>query len=704
MKKIFSFVLFISILFVLVIGGEAQYKYENPVWIKNNTSTTLTNVQVLIIFNTAVPISNGWMQANGNDIRFTSSCGGSVFLDYFLEGYINTDTTRIWLKVPSIGANDSTLVYLYYGNASATSGSTLTVFDGPHSGCDSVVVTSTNTVSNCQRGFAFTPTEDVLIAYFGKRIPNVTQRYVTLFDATTQALLVQIQVDPGVAGQYNYNLLPTPFWARTGVQYVIALYNGSGDMYYYGTSSQIGQHMTYGNMRYRNTCTQNDFPNSTLTNYHYGTPDFLYYVKQNVTPAPTVTVLPPADTTTPAAPTNLTATAGSGSALLKWNKNSEFDMKEYRVFRNTVNNPATATQIGVVTHPDTTYNATGLTNGTTYYFWVKAVDRYCDPKISSVSNVASCTPGGGAAVVNRSIVLPTPGVNTNYVMIPYNPAMIWTGNQVTIEAWIKIGGTTTANTILNKGAASFDYQLGINASTANPFFRAQSTIVLASAVTIPVNVWTHLAVVSNGTTVIFYVNGSPAQTLNNATTLGSSTNEMRIGRGNNDAGSGKLDEVRLWSVARTESEIANNMCNKWIPNTTTGLKAIWHFDSTFVDSVSGFNGTPVGTVTFDTANNCMQTSIKNVQAEIPTEFYLSQNYPNPFNPNTTIKFSLPKDAYVELKIYDITGREVATLVSDPYKAGTYIIDFNAGHLASGVYFYKIVAGEFSDVKKMIILK
>ncbi|MCX7833954.1 MAG: DUF2341 domain-containing protein [Ignavibacteria bacterium] len=704
MKKVLSSILLFSILLVFVFGVGAQYKYANPIRIKNNTSTTLTNVQVLIIFNTAIPIANGWMQPNGNDIRFTSTCGGSVFLNHFLEGYINTDTTKIWLKVPSIGPNDSTLVYLYYGNASATSASTLSVFDGPHSGCDSVVVTSTNTVSNCQRGFAFTPTEDVLIAYFGKRIPNVTQRYVTLFDATTQALLVQIQVDPGVAGQYNYNLLPTPFWARTGVQYIIALYNGSGDMYYYGTSSQIGQHMTYGNMRYRNTCTQNDFPNLTLTNYHYGTPDFLYFVKQNITPPPTVTILPAADTTTPAAPTNLTATAGSGSALLKWNKNTEFDMKEYRVFRNTVNNPATATQIGIVNHPDTTYNATGLTNGTTYYFWVKAVDRYCDPKISAFSNVASCTPGGGGAVVNRSIVLPTPGVNTNYVMIPYNPAMNWTSNQITIEAWVKIGGTTTANTVLNKGAASFDYQLGINASTANPFFRAQGTIVLGSSITIPANVWTHLAVVSNGSTVVFYVNGSPAQTVSTATTLGSSTNEMRIGRGNADPGSGKLDEVRLWSVARTASEIANNMCVKYIPNTTSGLKAIWHFDSTFVDSVSGFNGTAVGTVTFDTANNCMQTSIKNIQSEVPTEFYLSQNYPNPFNPNTSIKFSLPKDAYVELKIYDIMGREVATLISDPYKAGTYIVDFNAGHLASGIYFYKIVAGGFSDVKKMILLK
>jgi hypothetical protein len=456
-------------------------------------------------------------------------------------------------------------------------------------------------------------------------------------------------------------------------------------------------------MRYCGSCTQNTFPTSVLTNFHYGTPDFLYYTKQNISPAPTARILLPADTVTPAAPTGLTSVCGTGQATLKWNKNTEFDVVRYDVYKNTSNSPGSATLAGSANQPDTTFIATGLTNGTPYYFWVKAVDRYCVPLASGFSTVTSCTPGGGGSgITNRSIVLPTPGVNTNYVAVPYNAGMTF-GNNITIEAWYRIGGTTTANTVLNKGGISFDYQLGINASTSLPFFRAQGTVVTGT-VPIPAGVWTHVAVTSNGTQAIFYVNGVAGSPVAGTLTAGTSTNEIRIGRGNADAGSGKIDEVRLWSVVRTPSEIASNMCVKWIPNSTTGLKAKWHFDSTYVDSVSGWNGTPMGTVTFDTANNCTTTGITNLQNEIPKEFSLYQNFPNPFNPNTTITFAIPKAAYVELVIYDITGKEIKTLVSDPYQAGTYKVTFNGYNLASGVYFYRITAGEFRDIKKMVLIK
>jgi hypothetical protein len=199
------------------------------------------------------------------------------------------------------------------------------------------------------------------------------------------------------------------------------------------------------------------------------------------------------------------------------------------------------------------------------------------------------------------------------------------------------------------------------------------------------------------------MNGVP-QTITTAVTLGATANEMRIGRGNSDPGSGKLDEIRVWSTVRTPAEILANMCVKYIPPSTTGLKAIWHMDSTFVDSVNGWNGTAVGTVGFDTANNCMVTGIKNVGTEVPKDFLLYQNYPNPFNPTTTIKFAITKSAYVELKVYDITGKEVSTLVSDPYLAGTYQVEFNASNLSSGIYFYRLVAGDFSMTKKMILIK
>lgn len=312
---------------------------------------------------------------------------------------------------------------------------------------------------------------------------------------------------------------------------------------------------------------------------------------------------------------------------------------------------------------------------------------------------------GAASTQNYCLLMPTPGVNTNYVVIPHQSSMIGFGNNVTIEGWVKIGGTTTPNTVLNKGGSSFDYQLGINASTANPFFRAMGTIVLGSTINVPVGVWTHLAVVSNGTSVIFYVNGLPAQTVPTAATLGSSSNEMRIGRGGNDPSSGRLDEIRLWGVARTPAEILSNMCVKYIPQSTAGLKAVWHLDSNFVDSISSYNGSPLGNVGFDTMTFCpIVTNVKGKETKIPNSYKLGQNYPNPFNPITNIEFAIPKSGYVEIKIYNIIGKEIATLVSDPYTAGEYIVSFDASSLSSGIYFYRISVNDFVDTKKMTVLK
>lgn len=88
----------------------------------------------------------------------------------------------------------------------------------------------------------------------------------------------------------------------------------------------------------------------------------------------------------------------------------------------------------------------------------------------------------------------------------------------------------------------------------------------------------------------------------------------------------------------------------------------------------------------------------------PTEFKLAQNYPNPFNPTTNISYTLPSAQTVTLKVYDLLGREVATLVNERQNAGNYIVQFNGANLASGVYFYRLQAGSFVDTKKMMLLK
>jgi S-formylglutathione hydrolase FrmB len=92
------------------------------------------------------------------------------------------------------------------------------------------------------------------------------------------------------------------------------------------------------------------------------------------------------------------------------------------------------------------------------------------------------------------------------------------------------------------------------------------------------------------------------------------------------------------------------------------------------------------------------------ESSIPKAFALNQNYPNPFNPSTTIKYDLPIDTRVTLKLYNILGQEVATLVSEDQKAGYRSVDWNASNFASGVYFYRLEAGSFVSVKKLLLLK
>ncbi|MCU0415057.1 MAG: T9SS type A sorting domain-containing protein, partial [Ignavibacteriaceae bacterium] len=105
------------------------------------------------------------------------------------------------------------------------------------------------------------------------------------------------------------------------------------------------------------------------------------------------------------------------------------------------------------------------------------------------------------------------------------------------------------------------------------------------------------------------------------------------------------------------------------------------------------------------------TQLSSIQdeAEKPTEFKLEQNYPNPFNPVTVISYKLPVNGDVTLKIYDLLGNEVATLVDENKPAGKYKIEFNVAQvsrpeMASGIYFYQLTSGEFIQTKKMVLIK
>jgi hypothetical protein len=98
------------------------------------------------------------------------------------------------------------------------------------------------------------------------------------------------------------------------------------------------------------------------------------------------------------------------------------------------------------------------------------------------------------------------------------------------------------------------------------------------------------------------------------------------------------------------------------------------------------------------------TSVEKESENIPKEFTLHQNYPNPFNPTTTIRFSLPQRDHVVLKVFDVLGREVATLLNGELNPGEHSVAFDATKLSSGVYVYQLSAGGFIQTKKMLISK
>ncbi|MFA5012615.1 MAG: S8 family serine peptidase [Ignavibacteria bacterium] len=146
----------------------------------------------------------------------------------------------------------------------------------------------------------------------------------------------------------------------------------------------------------------------------------------------------------------------------------------------------------------------------------------------------------------------------------------------------------------------------------------------------------------------------------------------------------------------------------WSSNTTVaGTSQTGTVVHNHVDNSTGCNLTATSTAA-NRPNVCLvintAVGVNPSGANVPNVYSLSQNYPNPFNPSTKINFAIPKQGLVTLKIYDVLGREVRILVNDVKSAGNYTVDFNASEFSSGVYFYRIQANDFSDVKRMLLVK
>lgn len=332
MKKISPKFLPILLLFIgfnpALRAQPSGWSYSMPISVTENSGTTLVGYQLKLVINTQSLISAGQMDPAGNDIRFGKNCSGTVLYHYWIDTAINTSSTVIWVKIDTLFASSTRIIYMYYGNALAPLASSINgTLDGPFSSTDSVSGGTNGGSANSQRGFHFSPNQDIVVTQFGKNEPTGTTRYLTLFDYNSQNIIQQTQVS-GISGAYQYAYLGTRLWLTSGVEYVMELHQGASDGYYYQVSSQINNHLTYFDMRYCNSCTQNTFPTSVLSGYHYGYPDFLFYTPQTVSPAPTYSFATSGLSINPVSPVSTclgtgvsigaTASGASGTVLYSW--------------------------------------------------------------------------------------------------------------------------------------------------------------------------------------------------------------------------------------------------------------------------------------------------------------------------------------------------------------------------------------------------
>jgi hypothetical protein len=227
--------------------------------------------------------------------------------------------------------------------------------------------------------------------------------------------------------------------------------------------------------------------------------------------------------------------------------------------------------------------------------------------------------------------------------------------------------------------------------------------------------WNHIAVVYENKTPKLYVNGTLVRTGLTSSyvvhpSLGydgrpSYTANNGIGAGMNGGYyQGYLDEIRISDNVRYT---ANFIPQKEYANDQNTI-GLFHFNegsgNTANDASSLINNGTIFGATWSNDVPVVVTSVMQESSHIIKNFLLFQNYPNPFNPNTVISYSLPSALNVKLIVYNTLGQTVKILENGFKIAGNYSINFNASKIPSGIYFYKLETGQFSQIKKMILLK
>ncbi|CAF3838145.1 unnamed protein product [Rotaria sp. Silwood1] len=194
--------------------------------------------------------------------------------------------------------------------------------------------------------------------------------------------------------------------------------------------------------------------------------------------------------------------------------------------------------------------------------------------------------------------------------------------------------------------------------------------------------------------------------MNGGTTLQQTTNGGTTFATNTAPGTGTIQALcgvgTKWWIGRANIvyQSTNNGTNWTTAFTAAGTSQIWNMTIARTGSPYIYAGRSNGTIL---KYGGLTTGVSE-PVSTPTNYSLSQNYPNPFNPSTQIEFGLPKNGFVELKLYDILGKEVAVLANGMFDAGKHTLDVNLSYLSSGTYFYRLTSDNFTDTKKLMLMK
>jgi hypothetical protein len=716
MKRIFTLTL-LSILSYNALAQIAGYNYSQAITVNNTSATTAIDYQLKLTINTQSLIAASQMLASGDDIRFSKTCNSPTYYNYWIESGINTPTTTIWVKVDTILAGGSRTFLMAFGNATATAASSASlVFIPAGSATDSVASGGAGGVSASQRGFRFSPNVDILVTSFGKREPNGTPRFVTLFDNTTQAIIAQQTVN-GPAATYTYTDLPNPIWLTQGTQYVIQLYQGATDGYYFGTSGQIDSRLTYYDMKYCNSCTENTFPTSALSNYHYGYADFLFYYKNVITPAPTYSmsnILPVFSITSPT-----TATCAGDAIVLTANGVTSYSW----------NTGANTQTISVTPSVSTTYSLIGSANNC---IDTRSISITVNPLPTiSVNNGTICAgnsftmnpTGATTYTFSNGNAVVTPTANTTYTIMgtDANGCNNMTISSVTVNPLPTISvnsGTICVGksfTMTPSGANTYTYSngssvvtpttnttytvTGTNTNGCVTAFGVASSVTVNPLPTISVNSGTicsgkSFTMTPSGAITYSYSSGGAVVTPTIGTTYTVTGTDVN-GCNNTTVSSVTVNATPVVSV--NSGTICSGNSFTIIPSGATTYS--YSGGGAVVSPTASTNYTVTGTNTV----NCSSTAISSVSVSlcVGIEEFTNNNsiniFPNPTSLLLNIELLIMNDGNYKVDVLNALGQVVLTEMF-----ATKNVTINTQHLIKGMYFVNIIKNNNVIATKKII--